>query len=143
MTHLLMAADAKCCSNRMDSGRFESVLKPYKFHQVMRSLFVPLRLATDARKLQFITDLDMSIDDVARRALYEATGESEDVIKARLKAAEDGIVVGDETRLRQVITNLARCVDARLVLSGQEESQLTRPSYSTATRASSLRRAGS
>ncbi len=49
----------------MDSGRFESVLKPYKFHQVMRSLFVPLRLATDARRLEFITDLDTSIDDVS------------------------------------------------------------------------------
>ena len=48
----------------MDSGRFESVLKPYKFHQVMRSLFVPLRLATDARRLEFITDLDTTIDDV-------------------------------------------------------------------------------
>lgn len=48
----------------MDSGRFESVLKPYKFHQVMRSLFVPLRLATDARKLEFVTDLDTTIDDV-------------------------------------------------------------------------------
>ncbi len=55
-------------SNRMDSGRFESVLKPYKFHQVMRSLFVPLRLATDARRLEFITDLDTTIDDV--RPLY-------------------------------------------------------------------------
>ncbi|TFK80701.1 hypothetical protein K466DRAFT_605115 [Polyporus arcularius HHB13444] len=95
--------------NRMDSGRFESVLKPYKFHQVMRSLFVPLRLATDARRLEFITDLDTTIDDVARRALYEAMGESEEVIRRRLmeNSAEDGIVVGDETRLRQIITNLA------------------------------------
>lgn len=49
----------------MDSGRFESVLKPYKFHQVMRSLFVPLRMATDARKLEFVTDLDHSIDQVS------------------------------------------------------------------------------
>ena len=48
----------------MDSGRFESVLKPYKFHQVMRSLLVPLRLATDARKLELITDLDSCVDDV-------------------------------------------------------------------------------
>lgn len=48
----------------MDSGRFESVLKPYKFHQVMRSLLVPLRLATDARKLKLITDLDTCVDDV-------------------------------------------------------------------------------
>ncbi|KAI0689456.1 hypothetical protein C8T65DRAFT_746171 [Cerioporus squamosus] len=95
--------------NRMDSGRFESVLKPYKFHQVMRSLFVPLRLATDARRLEFITDLDTSIDEVARHALYEALGEPEEAIKRRLQEqpGEDGIVVGDETRLRQIITNLA------------------------------------
>ncbi|PIL24591.1 hypothetical protein GSI_12475 [Ganoderma sinense ZZ0214-1] len=95
--------------NRMDSGRFESVLKPYKFHQVMRSLFVPLRMATDARRLEFVTDLDHSIDEVARRALYEAMAEPVDEIEAKLKEHpdEDGIVVGDETRLRQVITNLA------------------------------------
>ena len=114
----------------MDSGRFESVLKPYKFHQVMRSLFVPLRLATDARKLEFITELDTTIDEVgivqvcrftclpplqvAWQALCEATGVSDDVIKQRLKGSpsEDGIVVGDETRLRQIITNLARSVVA-------------------------------
>ena len=36
-------------------------------------------------------------------------GEPEDAIKRRLKdhPDEDGIVVGDETRLRQIITNLA------------------------------------
>jgi osomolarity two-component system sensor histidine kinase SLN1 len=38
--------------NRMDSGRFESVSKPYPFSQVMRSMFIPLRLATDSRKLK-------------------------------------------------------------------------------------------
>jgi hypothetical protein len=51
-------------SNRMDSGRFESVSKPYSFHQVMRGLFVPLRLATDARQLELVTDLDPCIDKV-------------------------------------------------------------------------------
>ena len=47
---------------------------------------------------------------VARRALYEALGQGEEEVKQRLKMlpAEDGIVVGDETRLRQIITNLAR-----------------------------------
>ncbi|KAI0701496.1 hypothetical protein BC835DRAFT_213923 [Cytidiella melzeri] len=94
--------------NRMDSGRFESVLKPYSFHKVMRSLFVPLQLATDARGLTFVTDLDKSIDDVARRALYESVGGmSEHDIEKRMALEEDGIVVGDETRLRQIITNLA------------------------------------
>ncbi|KAI1791886.1 hypothetical protein LXA43DRAFT_888392 [Ganoderma leucocontextum] len=95
--------------NRMDSGRFESVLKPYKFHQVMRSLFVPLRMATDARRLEFVTDLDHAIDDVARRALYETMAEPEDEIASKLREHPDeyGIVVGDETRLRQIITNLA------------------------------------
>ncbi|THG99950.1 hypothetical protein EW026_g2527 [Hermanssonia centrifuga] len=95
--------------NRMDSGRFESVLKPYAFHQVMRSLFVPLRLAADARSLEFVYDLDPNIDEVARYALYEARGENAEGI-ARLfsETSENiGLVVGDETRLRQIITNLA------------------------------------
>lgn len=114
--------------NRMDSGRFESVLKvrlfkllhkhglilvnqqPYAFHHVMRSLFVPLRLATDARGLEFVTDLDENIDKISRKALSEAQGESADVILKQLceNPDQDGIVIGDETRLRQIITNLAR-----------------------------------
>lgn len=66
--------------NRMDSGRFEFVARPYAFHQgefhkkqhlhmvgliafpVLRSIFVPLQMSTDARKLTFITDLDHEID---------------------------------------------------------------------------------
>jgi osomolarity two-component system, sensor histidine kinase SLN1 len=50
--------------NRMDSGRFESVSKPYAFHQVMRSLFVPLRMATDARKLQVRLSVTMTAGTV-------------------------------------------------------------------------------
>ena len=71
------------CSHRMDSGRFESFnkvvhlfpmacssfqlvfhLQPYVFHQVMESLFTPLRLDTDSRQLKFETFLDRSIDEV-------------------------------------------------------------------------------
>lgn len=96
--------------NRMDSGRFESVAKPYAFHQIMKSLFVPLRLATDARGLQFSIELDENIDEVARRALYQARGYSEEEIERALAQPleEDAVVVGDETRLRQIVTNLAR-----------------------------------
>ena len=69
-----------------------------------------MKLATDARGLEFVTDLDKAIDDVARQCLYEAIGESKDAIAKRIAEDpdEDGIVVGDETRLRQIITNLAR-----------------------------------
>jgi hypothetical protein len=55
----------------MDSGRFESVSKPYSFHQVMRGLFVPLRLATDARQLELVTDLDPCIDKVGLFAVQD------------------------------------------------------------------------
>ncbi|KAI0058853.1 hypothetical protein BV25DRAFT_1918961 [Artomyces pyxidatus] len=95
--------------NRMDSGRFESVFKPYSFHQVIQSLFVPLRLAADARQLEFSTDLDKSIDLVARYSAYHARGMDPKDIQQALQENpdEDGIVVGDETRLMQIITNLA------------------------------------
>ncbi|KAF8159373.1 hypothetical protein B0H34DRAFT_703185 [Crassisporium funariophilum] len=95
--------------NRMDSGKFESASRPYAFHQVMRSLFVPMRLATDARGLKFETDLDPNIDLIARQAAYEAMGENKDSIEKHIEDHPDvdGVVTGDETRLRQIITNLA------------------------------------
>lgn len=39
-------------------------VQPYAFHQVMRSMLLPLRLATNARNLELVTDLDMEIDKV-------------------------------------------------------------------------------
>ncbi|KAG8925262.1 hypothetical protein FRC02_009810 [Tulasnella sp. 418] len=98
--------------NRMDSGRFESSQRPYSFHKVLKGILVPLRLATDARELQLVSELDPSIDWVARRALYRAQGYDEDCIQKRLAQPdgsddEFGIVVGDEHRLRQVVQNLA------------------------------------
>jgi osomolarity two-component system sensor histidine kinase SLN1 len=54
-------------------------------------------------------ELDSNIDLVARHSLYEASGLSPAAITTRLADAEDteALVVGDETRLRQIITNLA------------------------------------
>jgi osomolarity two-component system sensor histidine kinase SLN1 len=94
----------------------------------MRSLFIPVRLVAVARGLEFEYHLDKNIDQVcfiqsplssstqkclvkvARRATYEAMGESIHDITRHMEETPDveGIVVGDETRLRQVVTNLAR-----------------------------------
>lgn len=97
-------------------------------------MLLPLRLATDARKLELVTDLDMNIDEVlfysvyisllslsrmqvARRAAYEALGEDRETIDKHMKEQPSGeshfgIVVGDETRLRQIVTNLARWIQS-------------------------------
>lgn len=66
-------------------------------------------MATNARKLDLVTDLDPMIDRIARRAAYDAMGETPDNIRAHMKQHPegDGMVLGDETRLRQIITNLA------------------------------------
>ncbi|EEB98959.1 hypothetical protein MPER_01440 [Moniliophthora perniciosa FA553] len=84
----------------------------------MRSLFMPLKLATDHRGLELVTNLDLNIDEVshslvARRAAYTYMGEDPATIEKYLRelpSSEDnwGMVVGDETRLRQVVTNLAK-----------------------------------
>ncbi|EJD07512.1 uncharacterized protein FOMMEDRAFT_150045 [Fomitiporia mediterranea MF3/22] len=102
--------------NRMDSGLLESVSMPYAFHAVMRSMFVPLKLATDARNLHFDTELDNSIDIVARHAVWESLVAQDklviqdgiDTFEKDMEAHpdEDGVVVGDEMRLRQIVTNL-------------------------------------
>lgn len=52
--------------NRMDSGRLESVNRPYPFHTALRSMLVPLKLAADARGLLLETEIDKRIDEVIR-----------------------------------------------------------------------------
>jgi len=72
----------------------------------MKSLFAPLRLDTDSHQLQFETHLDPAIDEVTSRAFLAALGQNEAEIEKTVHNYE-GVVVGDEMRLRQVITNLA------------------------------------
>ncbi|KAJ7809043.1 hypothetical protein B0H14DRAFT_3481734 [Mycena olivaceomarginata] len=95
--------------NRMDSGTFEVSSRPFAFHTTIRSLFVPLQLATDSRGQEFVAHLDPAIDKVARRAAYQAMGESPAAISQHMKEHPEvaGVVTGDHVRLRQIITNLA------------------------------------
>jgi osomolarity two-component system, sensor histidine kinase SLN1 len=60
----------------------------------MRSLFVPLRLAAEARKLRFVTELDEEIEREAKRAAYRAIGKSESAILAHLGDDTPGLVAG-------------------------------------------------
>lgn len=72
----------------------------------MRSLSAPLRLDTDSRQLQFETHLDPAIDEVASQAFLLALGRNHVEMEKGVHSCE-GVVLGDEMRLRQVITNLA------------------------------------
>jgi hypothetical protein len=56
---------------------------------------------------------------MARWAACEAQGENRSAVKKLMKDSlnAEGVVVGDETRLRQIITNLARSVSMLLFQS--------------------------
>lgn len=88
----------------MDTGRFESVSKPFSFHRTIRSSMVGLKMAADAKGVQFITEFDREIDLAARAAAYRERGKSEQWIAWQLgcNADEDAYVLGDEMRLIQV-----------------------------------------
>jgi osomolarity two-component system sensor histidine kinase SLN1 len=110
---------------RMDNGRFDSVSHPFSFHSCLRSLLVSLRVSAQARKLDLEISLDPRIDQVVKQAAVDAFGpgwEGRD------------LCMGDEMRIRQVLTNLTRCVPK----IGPSEYQ-TKPVRYAATRAS-LRR---
>ncbi|BGP39590.1 hypothetical protein JCM10450v2_003558 [Rhodotorula kratochvilovae] len=85
--------------SRMERGGFSSVSRPFSLHNVMRSIFVPLRLDAAARGLQLDTALDLRIDQLAVQAAETGLGGAN-------TEEGDGMVMGDEMRLRQVLANL-------------------------------------
>ncbi|KAK4697197.1 hypothetical protein P7C70_g8250, partial [Phenoliferia sp. Uapishka_3] len=83
--------------SRMEKGGFSSCSRPFSLHQAMQSMVAPLQMDAQGRGLTLETSFDPRIDEVARMAVgLDAVG-----------SEADAIVLGDEMRLRQVITNLA------------------------------------
>ncbi len=74
----------------------------------MKSMLGPLQLAATARGLDLITSFDPQIDVIARLALEQAKANG-DMSGVQLDDDEEaGLVLGDEHRLRQIVTNLTR-----------------------------------
>lgn len=75
----------------MDAGRFESSPRPFPLHRAVQSVLGPIEVTTASKDLKLEKELDERIDLLASPFV-----------------STDGLwVVGDEIRLRQVLTNLA------------------------------------
>lgn len=66
----------------MDSGRFSLARKPFDFHKALQIAAMPYRGQAEAKRLAFGVDLDPRIDILGHP------------------------FIGDEMRLRQVVSNL-------------------------------------
>lgn len=74
------------------------------FHAALKSMLGALRVATTAKNLDLQVSLDDRIDQRARTAAAEVCTKGSDVPSPRNMPA---LVIGDEMRLRQIVTNLA------------------------------------
>ena len=77
----------------MDAGKFESSSQPFQFHRAINALVASLKVATTAKKLGLHVSLDERIDQLPQSLEWQGSRAT--------------FVVGDEIRLRQVLTNLA------------------------------------
>lgn len=86
--------------SRMERGGFSSVHRPFSLHKAMQSIVTPLRLDAAARGLDLEATFDHRVDNVAVAGTYPDDNVSD-------VSLGDGILIGDEVRLRQIIGNLA------------------------------------
>ena len=84
----------------LERGVFSSVQQPFSLHKVMQSIAIPFKLEAVARGLTFDTSFDKRVDEAAVHAAFP----DEDASNV---CEGDGIVIGDEVRLRQILGNLA------------------------------------
>lgn len=92
----------------MDAGQLVTVERPYYFHKMLRSMLPGAALVGESRGIKVNLELDERIDTVARRAILTHHGLPETEIQRRLADPDlpnDGVVSGDEMRMRQVLTN--------------------------------------
>lgn len=93
----------------MDTGQLVTVERPYYLHKMLRSMLPGASLVGGSRGIKVNLELDERIDTVARRAILAHHGLPETEIQRRLADPDipnDGLVSGDEMRMRQVLTNL-------------------------------------
>ncbi|KAF7308311.1 Histidine kinase domain-containing protein [Mycena chlorophos] len=81
---------------KMDSGHFETIAKPFPLHHSIRTILDQVQVQTNARNLALDRSLDERIDSAALV-----------VEPARALEPEGLWVLGSELRLHQVLTNLA------------------------------------
>ncbi|KAJ7364444.1 hypothetical protein DFH08DRAFT_1016826, partial [Mycena albidolilacea] len=81
---------------KMDSGHFETVAKPFPLHHSIRAILDQVEVQTGARRLTLDRSLDEQIDTVPQS-----------LDPGREEEPEGLWVVGSELRLHQVLTNLA------------------------------------
>lgn len=83
----------------MERGGFSSVSRPFSLHNLMRSIVSNVELESAVKGLTVESSLDLAVDEAAKRSMLE------DEEATALEG--EGIVMGDEMRLRQVISNLS------------------------------------
>lgn len=95
----------------MDAGHFESNPRPFPLHHIIKSTLSPVGVATASKNLKLHIDLDKRIDQLSLlRPRNTIFGPNLQVNTGSRDGEKDegGLwVVGDEIRLRQILTNLA------------------------------------